>query len=158
MIQKALRIVKPQHVGNAFDGEGARLYGGRWNSKGTSVIYVSESISLAAMELLVHFESHKVLESYICIPVEFDEIFVLNIDMSNLPKDWNKEPAPLSTKNIGDSWIKSGSSLLLKIPSVIIPSEINFLINPAHPDFNKITIRPPQPFDFDKRLLKAYIR
>ncbi|MBN1674416.1 MAG: RES family NAD+ phosphorylase [Kiritimatiellae bacterium] len=152
----AWRILKPLHVSDAFDGEGARLYGGRWNSKGTPLVYVSGSLSLAGLELLVHLESHEVLWNYICISVRFDEALVETLDPGALPSDWTADPAPSSTKSIGDAWVAGQSSVLLEVPSVIIPAESNFLINPSHRDFSKLSIGPPQPFEFDPRLLKRY--
>jgi RES domain-containing protein len=156
-MRKGWRIVKPHLVDKAFTGEGARIYSGRWNSKGSSVVYISESLSLASMELLVHLESQEILNTYICIAVEFDNRMVQALDPASLPDNWNTNPVPLSTKLIGDTWIKSGSSLILKVPSVIIPAESNFIVNPAHPDLKKITIGPPQPLDFDPRIIRAYI-
>lgn len=150
----AWRILKPAFISNAFDGEGARIYGGRWNNKGTAIIYVAESISLAAIELLVHVESHEIMENYISIPIQFEEKFVQILNLSTLPTNWKAQPAPLSTKIIGDKWISDQSSVILEVPSVIVPTESNFLINPNHKDFSKIRIGVPQPFDFDSRLLK----
>lgn len=146
----AWRIVKEKHAATAFSGEGARLYGGRWNSAGTSVVYTSGSQALAALESLVHLNP-PVLFKYVAIAAEFDDALIEKATL--LPADWTEEPPPPSTKSIGDLWVKGARSAVLQLPSVIIPGEPNYLLNPAHPDFRKITFGKPQPFAFDPRLL-----
>ena len=148
------RVVRAEHAAEAFDGEGARRFGGRWNSKGSAMVYTAGSLSLAAMELLVHVESERVLQRYLAVAVEFDSSLAQRVDTESLPQDWASWPCPLSTHTLGDAWAESRSSAILQVPSVIIPSENNFLINPQHPDFVRLKIRPPQPFSFDPRLLK----
>jgi RES domain-containing protein len=144
------RIVKEKHVAHAFSGEGARLYGGRWNSPGTSVVYTSGSRALAALESLVHLNP-PVIFKYAAIPIAFDD--ALLEEVAALPADWTEEPPPSATKAIGDLWVQEARSAMLKLPSVIIPREPNYLLNPAHPDFRKIVIGRPEPFCFDPRLL-----
>ncbi len=149
-MRQAWRIVKEKHAATAFNGEGARLYGGRWNSAGTSVVYASGSKALATLESLVHLNP-PVFFKYVVVPVEFDEALVE--EAATLPANWRDQPAPASTKAIGDLWVKQTRSAVLELPSVIIPGEANFLLNPAHPDFKKIAIGKPEPFSFDSRLL-----
>ncbi len=149
-MRQAWRIVKEKHAATAFSGEGARLYGGRWNSPGTSVVYTSGSRALAALESLVHLNP-PVMFSYVALSAGFDEALVEKA--VELPADWRDQPVPASTKAIGDLWVKEARSAVLELPSVIIPGESNFLINPAHPDFQKIAIGKPEPFGFDSRLL-----
>lgn len=149
-MRRAWRIVKEKHSATAFSGEGARLYGGRWNSPGISVVYASSSRALAALESLVHLNP-PVIFKYVALPVEFDEALVEKA--AALPADWQEHPAPSSTKAIGDLWVKQARSAVLELPSVIIAGESNFLLNPAHADFSKITIGKPEPFAFDSRLL-----
>lgn len=149
-MKQAWRIVKALHAATAFNGEGARLYGGRWNSTGTSVVYTSGSKALAALETLVHLNP-PVIFQYVAIPIEIDDAFVEKA--TALPADWTEEPPPPATKEIGDLWAKEARSAVLALPSVIIPGEPNYLLNPAHPDFKKITIGKPEPFSFDPRLL-----
>lgn len=150
----AWRVVRAEHAHVAFDGEGARRYGGRWNSKGISMVYTASSLSLAAMELLVHVESAGLLQRYLGVAVEFEEDLVQRMDRGSLPKDWASWPCPLSTRALGDAWAASEDSVILEVPSVVIPSERNFLINPLHPAFGRVQILPPQPFSFDPRLLR----
>ena len=147
-MRRAWRIVKQNHADTAFDGNGARLYGGRWNSLGLRLIYTGGSLSLASLEILVHLNP-RVSFNYVAIPVDFDPELVETIVPASLPAEWRDEPPPPATKIIGDSWVRQARSAILEVPSVIIPSELNYLINPAHPDFTKIVIGKPQPFSLD---------
>jgi RES domain-containing protein len=152
VIRRAWRIVKKSHVAAAFDGEGAWLYGGRWNSRRTRIVYTSATLSLAALETLVHLNPPVILE-YAAIPVEFDDALVQAIALADLPADWTAEPPAPSTKAIGDRWVKEARSAVLEVPSAIVQAEFNCLLNLAHPDFKAIAIGQPIPFSFDPRLL-----
>ena len=147
----AWRIVKQKHVKDAFSGEGARRYGGRWNSKGTAIVYTAQSQSLAALEIMVHTEFPELLEYYAAIPVTFEEVLIEKLDVSRLPKDWRAYPAARAVRALGDDWIASRNSVVLQVPSVVIPSENNFLLNPAHRDFAKLEIGEAKTFEFDPR-------
>ena len=149
---RAWRIVREDHCSAAFDGEGAWRFGGRWNSSGTRTVYTSATLSLAALETLVHLNP-PVAFKYVAIPIEFDEALVETFATSDLPADWNEEPPPPSTAEIGDRWVKESRSAVLELPSVIIPAEPNYLLNPAHSDFKRIRIGKPAPFSFDPRLI-----
>ncbi len=149
---RAWRIVREDHGYTAFDGEGAWRFGGRWNSRGTRTVYTSATLSLAALETLVHLNP-PVAFKYVAIPIEFDEALVETFATSDLPADWNEEPPPPSTAEIGDRWVKESRSAVLELPSVIIPAEPNYLLNPAHSDFKRIRIGKPTPFSFDPRLI-----
>jgi RES domain-containing protein len=155
MTVSAWRIVKTKHVAAAFSGEGARKAGGRWNSPGTAVVYTSDSASLAMLEMLVHLQSQDLLKRYVLFEVKFDESLVEAVDPKTLPKTWRKSPPPLAVQRVGDIWIASGRSAVLRIPSVIVPSQWSYLLNPAHPDFASLVIGPRQPARFDQRLLKT---
>lgn len=149
---EAWRILKEKHAAKAFSGEGARLFGGRWNSRGVPLVYTSSTKSLAALETLVHLNP-PVLFDYVAIRIEFDEALIETVPPKSLPADWRVEPPPPSSKAVGDRWVREGRSAVLALPSVIIPAELNYLLNPAHPDFRKISIGKPEPFAFDPRLL-----
>lgn len=151
-MRQAWRIVKARHEGTAFDGEGARIYGGRWNSPGTRLVYASATLSLAALESLVHLNP-PVAFRWVAIPVSFEERLVEVMSVAGLPADWTEEPPPPSTMEVGDQWVKQARSAVLEIPSVIVRSESNYLLNPAHPDFKKVVIGKSAPFAFDPRLL-----
>jgi len=149
---RAWRIVKARHSANAFDGEGARRLGGRWNSPGTGMIYTSETAALAALEMLVHLSRFTTLTAYVVIRCDFAEKLVT--DAGKLPSNWRKFPAPPQLQAIGDAWVKSGKSAVLRVPSTIIPSESNYLLNPAHASFDRIKIGRPERFELDIRLIR----
>ncbi len=149
------RIVKAKHASQAFDGEGARVNGGRWNTPGTLMVYTAENASLALLEILVHLKNSRVLTCYVLCAAHLKDSFIKTLDRSKLPKDWRRYPPPPELQRIGDEWARSGSSLVLKVPSSIVDTESNYLINPLHPDFTKIIIDSPTPFKFDLRLLEV---
>jgi RES domain-containing protein len=149
----AWRIVKRKLAREAFSGEGARLYGGRWNSPGVSVVYAAQSQSLAALELLVHLEDSELLYEYAVIEARFEPALVIRLAKSDLPKDWRVSPPPPSARAIGDAWIAEEPSPILQLPSAVIPAENIFLLNPHHSAFGKIRIGEPLPFEFDVRLI-----
>ncbi len=148
------RITKQKLAKTAFTGDGARLYGGRWNSPGKLVVYTAESRALALAELLVHLESSGVLSRYIVFQVEIDESYIAHLDLHDLPKNWRAEPAPKRLQTLGDEWLDSGKSAVLRVPSAIVGGEFNYLLNPLHPDFSKLRIHLPEKFAIDKRLVK----
>jgi RES domain-containing protein len=149
---EAWRIVKTKHLHSAFSGEGAAKTGGRWNSHGTRIVYSSGSIALAALETLVHLNPPLVL-SWKLIPIHFRDDLIKHLGHSDIPSDWRSEPAPASARQLGDEWARSLDSCVLAVPSVLIPEELNFLINPMHSDFHEIAIGKPKDFMFDPRLL-----
>lgn len=149
----AWRIVKTKYLKEAFDGEGARLYGGRWNSRGNRAVYAAEHASLAVLEVLVHLESSLPLPDYSLVQVTFPEALIEDFDVEELPSNWRISPPPMEVQSIGDRWIDGGRSVVLKVPSVVLPIECVYLFNPQHPDFERVTILEPIPFSFDKRLL-----
>ena len=151
---RAWRIVKTRFSVDAFSGEGARLYGGRWNSAGVAMVYTAGSKSLATLELLVHLDSSALLPSYSICPVDFDDSLVEVVDPADLPSDWQQSPAPTSLQVMGDEWISRQSSLVLRVPSAIVADESNYLINPVHKDFKKLLVGRMKPFSLDPRLLR----
>ncbi len=149
------RICKTKYAAAMFDGEGARLYGGRWNSRGTRIIYTAGSLSLAALEMLVHFNNEEILLSYSFAAAEFDESLILPVEeFGTLPENWSNSPPPLDIQRIGDQWAQSRTSVVLKVPTSVLPVEFNYLINIEHPEFSKVKLGEPQTFTFDERLYK----
>jgi RES domain-containing protein len=148
----AWRITQQKHAKAAFTGEGARLFGGRWNSPGIPVVYLAQSQSLAILEVLVHLETQALLNQYVFLEATFDPSLVTTLDRSFIPKNWQSDPVPKAVQRIGDAWASSNESVILRLPSALVPDESNFLLNPRHPDFQKITISRPRPFRFDPRL------
>jgi len=151
----AWRLCKARHTGAAFTGEGARLAGGRWNSRGISVVYLADSLALAALEQFVHIRTACSRIAFVSFRVEIpDGVAVTALDTRKLPSNWRAEPPPGATMAIGDRWAKEAAAAVLKAPSVIVPEEFNYVLNPLHPQFEKIRVRPPKPFSFDPRMWK----
>jgi RES domain-containing protein len=148
------RLTKTKHLSTAWDGEGAKKAGGRWNSVGVAVIYTSESLSLALVEILVHLTS-EILPAYSALRVEFEESLVTALAPAALPANWRDSPAPPETKAIGDTWVADLTSAVLRVPSVVVPDESNYVLNPSHPDFHRLAIGPPRSFPFDLRLRRS---
>ncbi|MBI5722977.1 MAG: RES family NAD+ phosphorylase [Planctomycetes bacterium] len=146
------RIVKAKHAGTAFSGAGARLAGGRWNSQGISMIYTSGSRSLAMLEMLVHISSEDILKHYVFFELTFDETLVREVPISDLPRNWWRSPPIPAARRIGDLWIANLDRPILRIPSAVVRTEWNYLINPNHPDFDRIQIGPMEKIRLDKRL------
>jgi RES domain-containing protein len=150
----AWRLTKTKLIAGAWDGQGARKSGGRWNSVGIAVVYTSGTLSLALVEVLVHLPSG-ILPAFSAVRVDFDESMVTVVGAKDLPANWRDYPPPPATKAVGDLWVAQGSSLVLRVPSVIVPTEFNYILNPAHPAFADLTIGEPMPFPFDPRLPMA---
>ena len=150
----AWRLVKARLANRAFTGEGAKLYGGRWNSSGSPVVYTSATASLAVLEVFANISKGELLAAYMLIACEFDEGLVERVSADNLPKTWRSSPGPPELEVIGDEWLNSQRSAILEVPSAIIERERNFLLNPLHADFKLVRRLRPEPFRFDLRLLK----
>lgn len=150
---RAWRIVKSRLAKPAFTGEGAAAFGGRWNSPGVPLVYTAGSPSLAMLEMLVHLQRPELLESYVLIDVQFDESLVIDVELRRLPRSWRMSPPARSVMRVGDSWAASESSAVLRVPSVLVPHEWNYLLNPKHRDFGRIVIGMERPIRFDPRLL-----
>jgi len=146
------RLTHKKHV--APDGEGARRYGGRWNRPGTPVIYTSGTLSLAVLEFLVHVDSDLLPDSLVSVRATIPESVVTQtIQPSDLSGNWRDKIIPVAVQDLGTSWAKAATSPVLKVPSVVIEHEWNYVLNPLHPDFEKIRWESGVPFSFDPRLL-----
>jgi RES domain-containing protein len=149
---KSWRITKAKHAATAFDGEGARKSGGRWNSPGLALVYTSSTASLAALEIVVNVQGSDLLASYVVFSCEFREDLIEPVDLSKLPPNWRNSPIPPQTQAFGDEWLRSGRSAILEVPSAVVDLEHNYLFNPLHPDFGNVIISGPWKFGFDPRL------
>ena len=146
------RLCRARHANTAFDGEGARLYGGRWNHKGLPMVYTSATLSLAALEVLVHHRVPLPPFEFVALAAEIPvRLRIETISVQDLPTGWQTDPAPIERQNMGSDWLQRASSLVLAVPSVIIATEFNYLINPRHPDFTRLKIQPATPFTFEGR-------
>jgi RES domain-containing protein len=148
------RICRRRYAAEAAMGEGARLYGGRWNSRGVRVVYASTSLALAAVETFVHLEPNLRPADLVSVEGEIPKaagIGGLKPDL--LPERWY-ETSDESLHRFGDDWIRGGREVALLVPSAAIRGELNVLLNPLHPEFSKIRFRDPLPFEFDMRMFK----
>jgi RES domain-containing protein len=151
-VATAWRIVKRRHARTAFDGEGARLYGGRWTSPGRRAVYTSATVALATLEMLAHLDSTEVLTAYALFEISFADDLVERLDPKRLPAAWEAYPAPASLMALGDAWLDAGRLPILRVPSAIVGVEFNFVLNPVHPKFRRISIGPMRPYRVDRRL------
>ena len=150
------RICNRKFAASAFSGEGAKLWGGRWNEVGVPLVYTACNLSLAALETFVHLDSDLMPDDLVAIAADIPEkVKITRIKLSSLPKNWREYPAPDDIKQISLQWIATNETVVLAVPSVVIPEEENWLINPAHPDFRRIKINVEIPFSFDPRMWKV---
>jgi RES domain-containing protein len=157
-MMRGVRIVPEEFAETAFSGEGAFLVGGRWNSAGVRVVYLAESAALATLEMLVNGDSSWLVGSYLLFEATFDPDMVEELDAADLPSDWRRYPPQKELTRFGDEWAASGRSALLRVPSAVIPTESNFLLNPEHPDFRRIRIDGPRSIEIDQRLLSKRLQ
>ena len=146
------RLTREAHA--SLDGEGARLHGARWNSKGTAVVYAASHLSLAALEYLVHIDPEDAPDDLVALGLHVpDDATELVYRPSGLPARWRDTPAPPECQAIGDHWSRNGEHLLLRVPSVLVPEESNVLVNPAHPEASRVRVSATRPFFYDLRLV-----
>lgn len=147
------RLLTSRYAVSSFSGEGARLFGGRWNRKGVTMVYTAGSQSLAMLELLVQDEPLRA--RYVMIAARLPgNLKIERITPDQLPADWRDPAAREQLQAAGGDWVRRRSSAVLAVPSAIIPAETNYLLNPLHPSFSKIEIGEPQDFVTDIRLIK----
>ena len=151
---RVYRIVKPRHERSAWTGEGASKVGGRWNSRGIPAVYCAGSLALAAMEMLVHLEGPDLLARYRWAWIELDSRRVIDLDAKRPPRRWYENPPPVELKQIGDAFLLESDAPALRVPSAVVPTESNYLLNPAHPEVRKLRTGRFLAFRFDPRLLK----
>ena len=148
------RICRRRYAAEAATGAGARLFGGRWNSRGVSVVYASTSLALAAVETFVNLEPNHAPSDLVSIEGDIPETAAIGrLEISALPRRW-RESRDESLRAFGDGWIRAGETAALLVPSAVIHGEWNVLLNPAHLDFPKIRFKSPQPFQFDARMFR----
>jgi RES domain-containing protein len=148
------RICRRRYASGSASGEGARLYGGRWNSRGVRAVYASTSLALAAVETFVNLEPNLRPADLVSIEGEIPETLKIGrLDVKALPAHWYDTRDEV-LRGFGDHWIRGEISLALLVPSAAIRGEWNVLLNPAHPDFSRMILRDPAPFLFDVRMFK----
>jgi len=142
------RITNCKYI-NDLSGKGAALYGGRWNSKDVYIVYTAESRALALLEAVVHMGP--IVMNYCIAEIEIPENSIEEVAINRLVANWSNNPSPDIIKEIGDTFIKKGKHLVLRIPSAIMPEEHNYLINPNHEGFKKVKIIAHRPVKIDER-------
>ena len=147
------RIVAPKWAHDALSGEGARKFGGRWNSPGKALVYLGGSRALSALELLVHLPSPlSRAKSFRLIEVKIPKEMLVTYPMRILKGEWRTSTTSKITTEVGDDWLAAGGQLAMRVPSAIIPEETNILLNPNHEDFKTIIVEEAKEFSFDTRL------
>lgn len=148
------RICRQRYAAVTASGEGARLYGGRWNSRGVAVVYASTSLALAALEVFVNLEPNLQPKDLVSVQGEIpDGLRIVRLDLNTLPSNWHKSRDE-SLRRFGDEWIRAAETVALLVPSAAIRGEWNILLNPAHTDFATIRFSDPEPFEFDVRMFR----
>ena len=153
------RLLRKPFSATPFDGEGSFRFGGRWSRPGTRVVYTAEHLSLAMIEYLAHLDADRPPASLMLATADIpDDVSLLRLAPSDLPSTWRNYPAPDALQAIGDRFAQEQQACVLAVPSVLAVTDNNWILNPAHPDFAKITLNPGKPFDYDPRLIKVAAR
>ena len=146
------RLSKSKYASD-LSGKGAEKIGGRWNSKGIALVYTSESRALCTTEIAVHTPLGNLPFGYELITIEIpDEIPIKEVSSADLPLEWKSIPHSPASQKIGNCFVAEGKFMVLKVPSVVVPGDFNYLLNPAHAEFYKVKIKSVEPFNFDERL------
>lgn len=148
---KVYRISKCKYIED-LSGYGAFMNGGRWNGEGMRMLYSSSSASHALLETLAHLPAYLASEEFCMLTLEIPDKLISVLTLEMLPADWNSLPFPFSTQKAGNSFINENKYLALQVPSVIIETESNIIINPPHKDFSKVKVLLQQRIQIDKRL------
>jgi RES domain-containing protein len=152
-VVRVWRIAAAAHA--AFDGEGARHYGSRWTPRGRRAVFASATLSLAVLERFVQTDPDLEPTDLVAVAADIaDDVRIESIAAAGLPTNWRTYPPPPALTRIGERWLRESRTAVLSVPSVIVPHERNFIINPDHAEFARLVIRPPEPFSFDPRMWK----
>ncbi|MEH6681126.1 MAG: RES family NAD+ phosphorylase [Sediminicola sp.] len=136
-----------------LSGSGAELYGGRWNNKGTKMLYTASSIALAMTEVAVHLPYGLLPTDYFVVSIKVPDVDMAVVSEKELEgTGWQSHPPSHITQAIGDRFVAQNKMLILKVPSVVVPGDFNYLLNPQHPFFSEVEIVEVRPFGFDGRL------
>ena len=146
------RITGKKHASD-MSGNGAAIYGGRWNKKGSPVLYTGETKEIALLETIVHTPP-AIIPALEVLTIEIPDDSIEILSINDLPDNWTNYPAPEILAEIAENWIDSNISIALKVPSCIIHSSNNYILNCRHPDYSKVKIIEQKGFHFDTRLIK----
>jgi RES domain-containing protein len=149
------RIDETRFASKAFAGEGAAMGGGRWNYEGVRVVYTSAHLAMSVLEKLVYLPTPLPSGgSFVRFRINLAGLAIKRVPISALPDDWHVYPYRPETRRIGDEWIKSRETAILEVPSALVHEEMNYVLNPTHPEFERIKVESPKPFIFPNRLLR----
>ncbi|MFN2430921.1 MAG: RES family NAD+ phosphorylase [Cryomorphaceae bacterium] len=152
---KVFRLSREKYA-HTLSGYGAALHGQRWNSKGTEVVYTAESRALAFSEVAVHISLALLPADYRMVEIDIpNSVSIREIPLKTLPQGWDAIPARPVTQNIGDEFVADNKFAVLRVPSVVVKGDFNYIINPSHRDFKKIKITGSSSFPFDPRLVRT---
>lgn len=150
------RICKRAYARAPLTGEGGLRVSGRWHTAKRPVVYTSGSLALASLEALVHADPELAPSDLVAVEVEIPaSVRVTQIDRDDLPRGWQRYPAPAALQGIGNEWLAAGRTAVLGVPSAIVPSERNYLVNPSHSDARRIRVIAKAAFVLDPRLLRG---
>lgn len=147
------RLCKQSYI-NDLSGRGAEINGGRWNNKGMPALYTACSRALAVLEVAVHIPLGIIPIDYFMTSIEIPDLGITKVNISDLPFNWNRNPIIKATQYTGDDFLNANSHLILQVPSATVQGDYNYLINPAHTDFQLVKVVSTEPFEFDSRLFK----
>lgn len=151
------RLTQARYQETAFSGLGSMRANGRWHRAGLPIVYTAESPAMALLEVMVHVDRARLLTmEFVELSCRFDEYLVESVSAytgaAGLPGGWDAFPWPRAVQRIGETWFETGRSVVLAVPSAVVQPATNYLINPHHPDFEKLKISSPRPFEIDARL------
>jgi RES domain-containing protein len=151
---RAWRLCRKPHAAEPLHGKGGTVVAGRWHEKGWRIVYTSTTLSLAALELLVHASVAHAPSDLVAIEIEIpDDLKIAEIPAGALPRDWRATPAPRRLQQLGTKWLEEKKTAVLRVPSAVVPTETNYLLNPLHPDAKRIGVVRTAPFKMDPRLV-----
>ncbi len=147
------RICRRKYANDPLSGRGGLLTGGRWHPGGTRVVYTSATLSLAALEYLVHTDKDLMPDDLVSVEINVPEdLQITDIDSKKLPPNWRDYPAPEALQQLGGEWVAQGTTALLRVPSAVIPDEDNYLVNPQQSESSRIRVTRKSRFTLDLRL------
>jgi RES domain-containing protein len=150
---RLFRLCRKAFARSPLDGRGDLVVSGRWHTARRLVTYASESLALAGLEVLVHCDADLLPADLVAIEIFVPKgVKLAEFSLAGLPRTWRNYPAPASLQRRGNAWLDRANACLLRVPSAIIPTEGNFLINPRHPDVSKLKVVRKFAFCFDSRL------
>jgi RES domain-containing protein len=147
------RICRKPFARKPLDGQGGLITAGRWHTPRRLIVYTSESLALASLEVLVHCDLDLMPGDFIAIEILIPSATkIVTLTQSDLPRNWRRHPAPLTLARLGNRWLDEGRTAILRVPSALVPTESNYLLNPLHPAFREFEVSRRLKFAFDERL------